>query len=296
MPVPLALMAIPAAIQGVTSAAQLIKANKMQKELGDRVNYEIPEEAKKALALYQNMAVSRTMPGQQLMQNMIDMQQAKALGGATRAATSSQDLLSVATQLGEQGMEQQQALGIQAAQDYARRQQDLAGALGTMAGYQEKVTADKQQDWYERAAAAREMKEAGLQNLMGTAQSVGQMGMMNMMYGKDAVDAVDAVRPSLSEGVEKISSIGATQLPWSSGARLMGRDSKPVPFSIPSLPANQLSAGGLMPTNSMMGRTFFQQNPTINSIQGQLPVNQSGLMPTASLMDMLNMFHSYQSM
>jgi hypothetical protein len=121
------------------------------------------------------------MPGQQFMQNAIDMQQAKALGGATRAATSSQDLLSVATQLGEQGMEQQQALGLQAAQDYNQRQQDYAGALGTMAGYQEKVTADKQQDWYERSAAAREMREAGLQNTMGAVQGLGEMGMMGAM-------------------------------------------------------------------------------------------------------------------
>lgn len=170
-----------ALFQGIKGVQQTREAKEMQKNLGARVNYQIPEEARKALALYQNMAVSRTMPGQQLMQNMIDMQQAKALGGATRAATSSQDLLSVATQLGEQGMEQQQALGVQAAQDYTRRQQDLAGALGTMAGYQEKVTADKQQDWYERAAAAREMREAGLQNTMGAVQGIGQMGLMAAM-------------------------------------------------------------------------------------------------------------------
>lgn len=172
-----------ALFQGVKGIQQTREAKEMQKNLGPRVNYQIPEEAKKALALYQNMAVSRTMPGQQLMQNMIDMQQAKALGGATRAATSSQDLLSVATQLGEQGMEQQQALGVQAAQDYTRRQQDLAGAYGTMAGYQEKVNADKQQAWYEKAAAAREMREAGLQNTMGAVQGIGQMGMMAAMGG-----------------------------------------------------------------------------------------------------------------
>jgi hypothetical protein len=179
----LGLSAGSAIFQGVKGLQQTREAKEMQKNLGPRVNYQIPEEARKALALYQNMAVSRTMPGQQFMQNAIDMQQAKALGGATRAATSSQDLLSVATQLGEQGMEQQQALGLQAAQDYNQRQQDYAGALGTMAGYQEKVTADKQQDWYERSAAAREMREAGLQNTMGAVQGLGQMGMMAAMGG-----------------------------------------------------------------------------------------------------------------
>lgn len=175
--------AAPAVIQGIQAHKQNKAAKEMQKNLGARVNYQIPEEAKKALALYQNMAVSRTMPGQQFMQNAIDMQQAKALGGASRAATSSQDLLGVATQLGEQGMQQQQELGLAAAQNYTQRQQDYAGALGTMAGYQEKVTGDKQQDWYERAAAAREMREAGLQNTMGAAQGIGQLGMTAAMGG-----------------------------------------------------------------------------------------------------------------
>lgn len=185
MPVTIGLIAAGGAtlFQGAKGIQQTRQAKEMQKNLGPRVNYQIPEEARRALALYQNMAVSQTMPGQQLMQNMIDMQQAKALGGATRAATSSQDLLGVATQLGEQGMEQQQELGVQAAQDYARRQQDYASALGTMAGYQEKVTEDKQRNWYERAAAAREMRQAGLENTMGAVQGLGQMGMMAAMGG-----------------------------------------------------------------------------------------------------------------
>ena len=179
----LGLSAGSAIFQGVKGIQQTREAKEMQKNLGARVNYQIPEEARKALGLYQNMAVSQSMPGQQLMQNMIDMQQAKALGGATRAATSSQDLLGVMTNLGEQGMQQQQELGLAAAQNYTQRQQDLAGAYGTMAQYQDRVTADRQQDWYERAAAAREMREAGLQNTMGAVQGLGQMGMMAAMGG-----------------------------------------------------------------------------------------------------------------
>jgi hypothetical protein len=172
-----------AIFQGVKGIQQTREAKEMQKNLGPRVNYQIPEEARRALALYQNMAVSQTMPGQQLMQNTIDMQQAKALGNVTRAATSSQDLLGAMTNLGEQGMMQQQELGLAAAQNYNQNQQNLAGAYGTMAGYQEKVNADKQQDWYERSAAAREMREAGLQNTMGAVQGLGQMGMMAAMGG-----------------------------------------------------------------------------------------------------------------
>jgi len=298
MPIPLALLAAPAIIQGVTAASQLVKGRKMQKELGDRVNYEIPEEAKKAYALAQGLASSREMAGQASMQAMMDLQAQKAYGNASRAATSSQDLLGVATALGEQGQENQLNLGIQAAQDYQQRQQNLYGAMQNMAGYQEKVTADKQKDWYERAEAAAQMKEGGMQNLMGAATSLGTMG-MSMMGG------ADAVRPSLSEGVEKIGSIGASQLPTGgssptglmNGTTITGRNvffgNNNIPGTSGQLPVNQ---SGLMPTSSMIGRTFFPQTPSISSFQGQLPVNQSGLMPTTSFKDVLNMLNSYQRM
>jgi len=300
MPIPLALLAAPAVIQGITAASQLSKAKKMQEELGDRVNYEIPEEAERAYALAQRLASSQEMPGQAAMQAMMDLQAQKAYGNASRAAISSQDLLGVATALGEQGQENQLNLGIQAAQNYQQRQQALYGAMQNMAGYQDKVTADRQRDWYERAEAAAQMKEGGLQNLMGAGKGISQLGMMKMMYGGGGGD----VRPSLSEGVEKIGSIGAGQLPTGgsaptglmTGSTITGRNvffgDNNIPGVSGQLPVNQ---SGLMPTGSMMGRTFFQQNPTINSIQGQLPVNQSGLMPTTSFRDVLNMFKSYQS-
>jgi hypothetical protein len=184
MPVTIGLIAAggSALYQGIKGVQQTRQAKEMQKNLGPRVNYQIPEEAKKALALYQNMAASQTMPGQQLMQNMINLEQSKALGQMSRVGNA-QDAAGLIQSLGEAGMQQQQELGLAAAQNYIQRQQNLAGALGTMAGYQEKVTTDKQQDWYERAAAAREMREAGLQNTMGAVQGVGQMGMMGLMGG-----------------------------------------------------------------------------------------------------------------
>jgi hypothetical protein len=176
----LGLSAGSAIFQGIKGLQQTREAKEMQKNLGPRVNYQIPEEAKKALALYQNMAVSRTMPGQQFMQDAIDMQQAKALGQMSRVGNA-QDAVGLIQKQSEDSMALQQNLGFEAAQSYNQRQQDYAGALGTMAGYQEKVNADKQQDWYERSAAAREMREAGLQNTMGAVQGLGQMGMMAAM-------------------------------------------------------------------------------------------------------------------
>lgn len=271
-----------ALFQGIKGVQQTREAKEMQKNLGPRVNYQIPEEAKRALALYQNMAVSRTMPGQQLMQNMIDMQQAKALGGATRAATSSQDLLSVATQLGEQGMEQQQALGVQAAQDYTRRQQDLAGALGTMAGYQEKVTADKQQDWYERAAAAREMREAGLQNTMGAVQGLGQMGMMAAMgeFGGEKTTDIGSVADSFTKSSELPSAVDFSPMSGKNLVKTMmqNRQAAQVP---PPVATGQAQFGNTW--NNFNSSLQFQQNPSYNggSIYGN--PTQGAIFPTQGI-------------
>jgi hypothetical protein len=181
----LLLSAGPAIFQGIQGIRQSSQAKDMQKKLGPRVNYQIPEEAKRALGLMENLAGSRDMPGQASMQSMMDLQSQKAFGNASRAATSSQDLLGVATSLGEQGQENQLNLGIQSAQNYQDRQKALSGALGTMAGFQDKVTADKQQDWYERANAAQEMKGAGMENTLGAMQGLSSAAMGGLQMGMD---------------------------------------------------------------------------------------------------------------
>lgn len=174
----------PLALQAGMGAYQLHQGRKMQKALGPRVNYQIPEEARKALALYQNMAVSQTMPGQQLMQNMIDLEQSKALGQMSRVGNA-QDAAGLIQSMGEEGMKQQQQLGLAAAENYNQRQQNLAGALGVMAGYKEKLNADQQQAWYDKSDRTSQMMGSAFENLFGAAQSASQMAMMNKIYGND---------------------------------------------------------------------------------------------------------------
>ena len=174
----------PGLFQRKTGKDQAKEAEEMQRALGPRVAYGIPEEAKKALGISEDLARPREMAGQTQMQYMMDLENAKSFGRASRAATSSQDLLGVATQLGESGQEGQLKLGMAAAQDYNRRQQDLARALGTMATYQDKVTADRQLDWNQRAAAAAAMKEASMKNRMGAMQGLTQAAVQ--FLGSDA--------------------------------------------------------------------------------------------------------------
>lgn len=278
-------MAAPAAIQGVTSIAQLIKAQQMQKELGPRVNYEIPDEAKRALGLMQGLASSREMPGQAGMQAMMDLQAQKAYGNASRAATSSQDLLGVATALGEQGQENQLNLGIQAAQDYQARQQALYGALGTMAGYQEKKTADRQQDWYERAERAAQMKEAGLQNLMGTATSLGQMGMMGMMYGGGGAGAGGSIADSFTSPSDLPTSIDHTKMSGKNLMKLMMQNRQAAPTTASSAPSafnfSSPSYGGYKNKLGLDGSYLYPDTPAQPGFYNGIDMNnwrsQSGL-------------------
>ena len=174
----------PALFQRKTAKDQAKEAEEMQKALGPRVAYGIPQEAKRALGIAEDIARPREMAGQTYMQYMIDQETAKTAGKASRGATNAQDLLSVITQLGEAGQEGQLKLGMAAAEDYNRRQQILQSALGDMAAYQDKVTADKQIDWYERANAAARMKEAAMKNRMGGLQGLTQAAVQ--FLGSDA--------------------------------------------------------------------------------------------------------------
>lgn len=168
----------PTLLQFGAGGRQRREAKKMQQALGPRVAYTIPQEAKRALGIAEDLARPREMAGQTYMQYMMDQDMAKAAGRAAQASTNSQDLLAAITELGKAGQEGQLKLGITAAADYNRRQQDLARALGVMATYQDKVTADRQLDWNQRAAAAAKMRESADKNkfgaLLGFAQTAAQ--------------------------------------------------------------------------------------------------------------------------
>jgi hypothetical protein len=316
----------PALLQRRTGRDQAREAEKMQQALGPRINYAIPGSAKRALGVAEDLARPRTMAGQDYMQYMMDLENAKAFGRASKAATSSQDLLGVATQLGEAGQENQLDLGVKAAEDYNKRQKDLATALGVMAGFEDKVTADRQVDWYERANAAAAMKEAAMKNKMGGLQGLIQAG--TQLLGSDAasqlfnkigarersrqktLDEIDEANALSSEPDENINPAGYVDPGLSNSQMLdvtgmnptppsgnyffdLSRSANNIPGMQTQLPVNNT---GLMPMTSMMGRNFFQQYPNINSIQGRLPINQTGLMPTTSLKDVFNMFNLYQGM
>jgi hypothetical protein len=261
----------PGLLQAFQGGKQTREAKKMQQQLGPRVNYVIPESAKRALALSEERARPRTMVGQDYMQYMMDLENAKTFGRASKAATSSQDLLGVATQLGEAGQENQLNLGVRAAQDYNQRQRDLAIALGTMAEYEDKVTADRQADWYERARAAAAMRGAGLQNTMGSLQGLTQaaVGFLGSDAGRSLFSGGAGTTPSVNATTDS-SPFG----PYAGGYQFAPTASDYGPYASGyQMPGSTPTLSSIPLTTSMGGTPYAATNPYTTSQATMSPLS-----------------------
>ena len=181
-PLSLTLMLAPALVQGGVGVKQLFDAKKMQKNLGPRVGYDIPEAAKQSLGISQRLASQYEMPGAGARRYAQDLQNQKFVAAALQAGNS-QDAMAMLTQGLQSAQEGELAFSEASAQNYEQRQQNLQQALGNYAGYQEKKRADEQQAWYEKADAAARMKGAAYENMFGGLEGVAQAGMIGMMYG-----------------------------------------------------------------------------------------------------------------
>jgi hypothetical protein len=256
---------IPALIQGNQAMDQKRKAEEMRRNLGPRVNYTIPESAKRALGVAEDLARPREMAGQNLMQYMLEQERSKTLAQAMRGLGSSQDVAALAAQQAEIGQAGQLQLGATAAQDYTRRQQALGTALGTMAGYEDMVTADKQLDWAQRAKAAVDMETAYRKN-----QADALRGGVTTFMG-----AATGFLGSKT-GQDLLSKIGGGQVPTPSDGQVPTPSVDPLPFSITTQPSMNNPAarmyGDFFGMGGMRGK-----NPSIwDYYQPIVPQNPSG--------------------
>jgi len=144
-----------AVIAGVRARRARKQIEELEKNLKEP-RYELPQEL---MSTYNMQLGQRTdMPGQQLAQYGLDYSYGVGLGGASRAATSSQDLLSSATQLGQQRMIGGLGLASQAA-DYQRKaeqqkMQNLADLSTQIAGYRYSQYEQNQLNPFLRTSAA----------------------------------------------------------------------------------------------------------------------------------------------
>lgn len=164
---------VPALLQAGTGIGQFITGRKMLKDL-ERPEYEIPQAAKAALGQARSLASSQEMAGMSQAEARMNQQLAMGVQAAQQTAGSSAEALGAITNMFANRMAQQGGLAGQAAQDYAMRQAAVTQQLANMAGYQEKAQAyNVLQPYEEQAAAASAMGGAGMQNIMGGLQGIG---------------------------------------------------------------------------------------------------------------------------
>ena len=193
MPLPaLALpYAIGAGVQGATALWQLAKSAQLAKT--PRPKYEIPEAAKAALANAQLMASQRELPGQSIMEQKIAGSTANAIGQMKQAADSPAAILGG---IGKLAQNEQGALGdlaYKAANYYANNQAQLRAQLGNMGQYQANQWQwDKQMPYQKDMAASSAMLGAGLQNLYGAGQGIGNAMGANKIMGTQGSPTVSA--------------------------------------------------------------------------------------------------------
>jgi hypothetical protein len=159
MPVILAVAGGIAVGKGVQSAIRANRAKKEIKKLQEGLRepkYELPQEL---MDVYNRQLGQRTdMPGMSAAQSGLDLSYGTALGGASRAATSSQDLLSVATGLGGQkmaaGLDLATQAGLFKAQAEQQKIQNLQQTGREIAGYRDTMYQENQLNPFLRTSAA----------------------------------------------------------------------------------------------------------------------------------------------
>lgn len=139
---PLPLLAVPLIVAGAAAVGKgiqsAVRAHQAKKEI-DKLqqglvnpSYELPGELMSAYN--RQLGMSTEMPGQQLARYGLDMSYGQALGGASRAATSSQDLLAAATGLGQERMMGGLKLAQTAAQFQGEAEQEKMRGISQLAG------------------------------------------------------------------------------------------------------------------------------------------------------------------
>lgn len=172
-----------AAIQGGIGVAQMIQANKYRKQF-KRPDYQIPQAQQEALLNARAMAAQTRLPGQDIMEQNIGATTAAGVKAATELGQSPSQILNAASNIYGRQMQQQNQMGIQAAQFQQGNRMNLQGQLGTMGGFQEKQWDINKMQPYEAAMhAAAQLSGAGQQNIGGAVAGAGGAGMNYAAYG-----------------------------------------------------------------------------------------------------------------
>lgn len=169
-------------IGGIGSIFSTRRANKdLNKLISQNPTYNINPIAKSRLALAEMLLNSR-MPGATGVERNIYANQANQMANINRNATDSSQALALASSAQGQTNQAFQNLGINEAQDYQRRLQNVFGAQEGMIAEGDKVYQDQVRRFMD-LAQIRGAQAANRQAIWGTIGKMGQAGMNFGMAG-----------------------------------------------------------------------------------------------------------------
>jgi len=204
-----AISAIPAVTQAITGLTQSARSKDILRNL-ERPTYNIPLAATEALNRSKNLASSNQMAGQSNVTQRIDQATANSLYDINQNSSSGVEALAALSGVYSNQMDAENQLGLNAAQDYQRRQAAVNNELNRYAGYQDaQWDYNVNQPFQEKAAAAQALGEAGMRNkyegLKGVvgAASMGLSGMGNKSATNQSSLPADALTQNFSPNTPK---------------------------------------------------------------------------------------------
>lgn len=183
------------AAKAIFGGVQASKAKKqMNQLLENRPKYNIPEEYRKALGIYENLATGE-MPGQQMYEDLIGQTTARAMTGAERGAISSNAYMGSVLSAQDKELEALKDLAQMGAQYKTQQQQNLAGAQQTMGQLEDtQWEMNQNRPWQMQMQMASENKQAGMQNLFGGLGDIGQ-SIQSLVGTKYYADILKGLQP-----------------------------------------------------------------------------------------------------
>lgn len=179
------IQAIPALIKLGSGISQSIKAKKLEKEAGDRPEYEIPESIQQMLDKSNALAQMRELPGANIMEERIRGTTSEMASRMQEATAGTGAMLGGLAQLGRQEAAGLQDIGVRGAEFWSQNQQQLMSNLARMGQYeQEQWKQNMLEPYMESKYAEAALRGAGMQNIFGAATDIAGAGSQGMFWSK----------------------------------------------------------------------------------------------------------------
>ncbi len=201
-----------AAISGGVGLWQLLQARKMNKNLGERPEFETPQSVVNANILSQKMAANRFLPNQAYAEQSLNTSLAQGADNIYDSAGSSSEALAALTNLYGSRMASQNELASMAANNANNNMGNYINDLRSTAPYElQAFEFNKVLPWEQKTAAIEAMRGAGFENFISGVKgnaSTGTSGAgdiaANFMVSKDIEKRTKAIQDDYNAQLAKL--------------------------------------------------------------------------------------------